>query len=118
MGSDTKPLLNVTFFRICWPFYADQPANTINVTVNHDIAYELLEVRAGNGLKPIYRTGKAPKGTLDALREEAREVLEKAFGEDGKRKRENARRLRDKINAAWDKGGRAEVDMERLLESL
>lgn len=103
---------------ICWPFHADQPANAVNLTVNHDVAYELLEVRTGNGLKPILRTGKAPLGTLDAMKAEAREVLDKAFGEDGARKRANVKKLQKKIDSAWDKGGSADVDMGRFLSIL
>lgn len=54
-----------------------------------NVAYELVEVRTGKGLLPLYRTGKAPIATVDAVRDEARRVLENAWGEDGKTKREN-----------------------------
>ena len=47
------------------------------------MGYELLEVRTGHGLKPIYRTGYTPKGTIEAIQAEARDVLTKAFGADG-----------------------------------
>ena len=72
----------------------------------------------GNGLKPIYRTGKAPVGTLDAVRAEAHEVLDKAFGEDGQRKRANAQKLKERINAAWDVDGPAYIDMQDFLDRL
>ena len=104
--------------RICWPFRSDQPANTVHLTENHDVAYELLEVRTGNGLKPIYRNGETPAGTLDAIREEAQEILLKAFGEDGIRKRTNMRNLKEKVEAAWKKGGPADTEMQNLLDSL
>lgn len=85
----------------------------------HDVAYELLEVRTGhNGLKPLYRTGKAPVNTLDALKAEAREVLDKAFGVDGVRKRANMKKLHAEVLVAWEKGGSAEVDLSRFLEGL
>ncbi|TCD71962.1 hypothetical protein EIP91_000094 [Steccherinum ochraceum] len=103
---------------IAWPFHADQSANAVNLTVNHDVAFELLEVRTGNGLKPIYRTGKAPVGTIDAIRAEASDVLDRAFGEEGARKRANAKSLQAKILSAWNKGGSAEVDMAKLLKTL
>ncbi|THH23192.1 hypothetical protein EUX98_g7990 [Antrodiella citrinella] len=103
---------------ICWPFQADQPANTVNLTANHDVAYELFEVRSGNGLKPLLRTGKAPVGTLDALRAEVHEVLDKAFGDDGAKKRSNIKNLQQKFDSAWDKGGSADIDMTRFLDSL
>ncbi|TCD68440.1 hypothetical protein EIP91_010726 [Steccherinum ochraceum] len=101
---------------IAWPFHVDQPANAVHLTDNLEIAYELYEVRTGNGTKPTYRTGKAPVGTLEALRAEAHEVLDKAFGEDGARKRANVQKLRAQILRAWDKGGSAEVDMTKLLD--
>ena len=90
----------------------------MHLTVNHDVAYELLEVRTGNGLKTIYRTGITPAGTPDAIRAEVRSVLDAAFGEDGATKRENVRKLKDKIHAAWDKGGPAETEMVRFLEAV
>ena len=89
---------------------------------NLKIAYELLEVRSGLGLQPLYRGGanKRPEGTLDAVRREAREVLERAFGEDGRTKRENVRRLNVKIGAAWEKeeevgGGSAWRNLEAFV---
>ncbi|TCD71965.1 hypothetical protein EIP91_000097 [Steccherinum ochraceum] len=104
---------------ICWPFHADQPANTINLTEIHDVAYELLEVRTGpNGLKPSYRTGRVHEGTSKAIRLETRAVLEKAFGDDGKRKRANAKVLQKAILSAWDKGGPAENEMVKFLNVL
>ena len=69
-------------------------------------------------MKPIYRTGKTPTGTPEAVRTEAHEVLDKAFSEDGARKRVNVKKLKEKIDAAWNKGGSAEKDMGALLDSL
>lgn len=42
-----------------------------------------------DGLKPIHRLGRAPIGTIEAVHDEAHNVLAKAFGEDGARKRAN-----------------------------
>ncbi|KAH8085452.1 UDP-Glycosyltransferase/glycogen phosphorylase [Cristinia sonorae] len=103
---------------ICWPFHADQSPNAVNLTENHQVAYELFEVRTNNGLRPIYRTGKAPLNTIDALKAEVREVLEKAFGEDGERKRTNVQKLKAQIDAAWKKGGSSDVDMGKFLDTL
>ncbi|KAJ2972677.1 hypothetical protein NUW54_g12212 [Trametes sanguinea] len=77
---------------ICWPFAADGALNAVHLTDTLKCAYELLEVRTGHGLRRVYRTGVRPVGTLDALRSEARAVLEQAFGEDGERRRERALR--------------------------
>lgn len=104
--------------RICWPFGAEQPLNAIHTTETLDIAYELLEVRNGEGLKPIYRTGKAPMGTVDAVRAEAKAVFDKAFGEDGRRKRENVLKLKEASRQLWEEGGASRQDAERFLNSL
>ena len=92
--------------------------NVLLLTSVHDVAYELLEVRTGNGLKPIYRTGKAPTGTPEAVRAEAREVLEKAFGEDGAKKRENLQALRKSVTREWEDGGASKRDVSLFLDSL
>ena len=108
----------IIVIRICWPFGADQPINTIHLTENLDVAYELLEVRTGEGLKPLYRTGQAPAGTLDAVRAETITVLENAFGEDGARKRANIQKLKEASLGLWDEGGASRLAAEQLLDSL
>lgn len=110
--------LSSSHHRICWPFSADQPLNTVHLTENLDVAYELLEVRTGDGLKPVYRTGKAPIGTLEAVRAEAAAVLEKAFGGDGDRKRANIRKIREVSLELWQPRGASAVAAEQLLDSL
>ncbi|KAI0695963.1 UDP-Glycosyltransferase/glycogen phosphorylase [Cerioporus squamosus] len=104
--------------QIMWPFGVDQPCNAIHLTDNFDVAYELMEVRSGLGLKPLYRNGKAPVGTIDALKEEARDVLSKAFGEGGARKRAKLLKLREAILAEHKDGGHAKRDLEALADSF
>lgn len=103
--------------RICWPFSADQPVNAIHLEENLKVAYEVFEVRTGPGLQPLYR-GKKPEGTIDAVRREARAVLAKAFGEDGKKKRENLKQLNAKIAEAWGEGGAATKEFEAFATSV
>lgn len=67
-------------------------------------------------MKPIYRTGKTPTGTLEAVRSEAREVLEAAFGEEGAKKRANMKKLKEIMSVAWEMNGPAYVDMQKLLD--
>lgn len=109
---------DMSLHRICWPIAADQPLNTIHLVENLDVAYELLEVRNGEGLKPIYRTGRSVSGTLDSLRAEVHNVLDKAFGEDGARKRSNVRRLKDASSRLWNDNGPARRAAEEFLDSL
>ncbi|OSC96255.1 glycosyltransferase family 1 protein [Trametes coccinea BRFM310] len=88
--------------RIFWPFEADQPLNAVRLTEHFSAAYELLEVCTGLGLKPLCRNGKAPAGTLDAVRAEARDVLKRALGEEGAGKRAKALQLREAVRADWE----------------
>lgn len=104
--------------RICWPFHADQPHNAVNLSEVHDVGYELIEVRTGKGLLPRYRTGKAPLGTLDSIRDEARQVLDSAFGTEGARKREIMKKLQRKVLSSWDKDGAATKELGRMLDAL
>ncbi|TCD64138.1 hypothetical protein EIP91_004487, partial [Steccherinum ochraceum] len=101
---------------ICWPFHADQPCNSLHLSENLNVAYELLEVRTGKGMLPLYRTGKAPAGTIEAIKREAREVLEKAWGEDGRIKRQNMKQLQGKVLHAWDRDGPATKDLDRFMD--
>lgn len=73
----------------------------MHLTDNLDIAYELLEVRNGIGLGPIFRTGKKPVGTVDAVRGELKDVLVRAFGADGEAKRQRLLDMRAKLQQAW-----------------
>ena len=107
----------MTHRRIFWPFSFDQPLNAVHLT-SSDVAYEVFNGRTGPGLRPIHRLGKAPEGTLDALREEAREILCKAFGEDGRRKRESLHALQRKVLEARSAQGSSTRQVQVLLESL
>ncbi|KAI0779720.1 UDP-Glycosyltransferase/glycogen phosphorylase [Fomes fomentarius] len=104
--------------QIIWPFTGDQPLNAVHITDNLQIGYELLEVRTGPGLKPIYRTGYTPKGTIEAIQAEVREVLAKAFGEDGAKKRARLEELRKKVTTEWEDGGSSKRDVSAFLDSL
>ena len=92
---------NPVHIRICWPFAGDGALNAIHLTDTLKCAYELLEVRSGHGLGRIYRTGARASSTPAALRAEVRDVLEKAFGEDGARKRENVGKVRERFARVW-----------------
>ncbi|KAM5530978.1 hypothetical protein V8D89_015360 [Ganoderma adspersum] len=103
---------------ILWPISAEQPINAIYLTDHLNVAYELIEVRNGSGLGPIYRNGKKPTGTIDAVKAEMHNVLDRAFGEDGGKKRENVRALQKTLRAAWSDDGTARKEVEALLDEL
>ncbi|TCD70764.1 hypothetical protein EIP91_001793 [Steccherinum ochraceum] len=82
---------------ICWPFHADQPCNATRLSRSLDVAYELTEVRSGKGLLPLYHTGKAPTGTIEAIQLELRQILEKAWSTEGQLKRGKMQQLQQKV---------------------
>ncbi|EIW61191.1 UDP-Glycosyltransferase/glycogen phosphorylase [Trametes versicolor FP-101664 SS1] len=103
---------------IVWPIVVDQPTNAIHLSEDLDVAYELLEVRNGTGLTPIYRTGRTPAGTLDAVRAELRGVLARAFGADGQGKRARLQGVRRTLEGAWAEGGAGRRDVEVFVDGL
>ncbi|KAH9858632.1 UDP-Glycosyltransferase/glycogen phosphorylase [Lenzites betulinus] len=105
--------------QILWPFIGDQPLNAIYMSDVLNIAYELIEVRSGpSGLHPIYRNGKTPVGTIEAMKEELRGVLGKAFGEDGAQKRQKVLALREQVSRDWSEGGSSLRDVSAFLAGL
>ena len=91
--------------------------NAIHLSATLDIAYELFEIRTGeHALKPIRRNGYKPTGTPEAVRAELKDVLGKAFGEDGKRKRANVEKLQKATLEAWAPGGSSWRETERFLD--
>ncbi|KAL7281194.1 hypothetical protein ACG7TL_004502 [Trametes sanguinea] len=103
---------------IVWPFHADQPLNAVRISEVLEIGYELLEVRTGHGTHPLHRNGRKPIGTIDALKAEAKEVLTRAFGEDGARKREELLPLTNAFKREWEEGGASLKDVCAFLHTL
>ncbi|KAI0327384.1 UDP-Glycosyltransferase/glycogen phosphorylase [Cubamyces sp. BRFM 1775] len=104
---------------IVWPIAVDQSTNAVHLTHNLDIAYELLQVRNGHGLGPIHRMpSKKLLGTIDAVRDELRDVLVQAFGADGAAKRARVEVLRDTLRGAWGENGVARTETEAFLDSV
>ena len=108
---------SVTIRRIFWRFTFDQPLNAIHLT-SLGVAYELFNGRTGPGLRPIHRLGKAPVGTLKAVREEAQEVLRAAFGEDGQCKRARLQALRQAVRDARLARGSSSREIKALVDSF
>ena len=105
--------------RIVWPIAIDQATNAVHLTHNLGIAYELLQVRNGHGLGPIHRMPeKKLIGTVDAVRDELRDVLVQAFGEDGAAKRARLEGLQRALREAWTEKGVAYAETEAMLNRL
>ena len=106
----------IALHRILWPITADQPVNAIHLTEQLDMAYELIEVRTGVGAGQIFRNGRTPIGTVDAVKEELGAVLDRAFGTDGAEKRARLQGLRKKLAGAWSTGGIARGEVVAFLD--
>lgn len=87
----------------------------MNFVLNLKVAYQLLEVRTGKGLLPLYR-GYCPTGTGEAIDREFRQVLGNAFGVDGEAKREIIQELSKKLKETWRENGEALTELRRMLQ--
>ena len=112
------------FCRICWPFSFDQPAAAAHVTENLDVAFELFQVRTGQGLKgPVARknglaaaaAAASPEGTRHAVGIEIRQTIDLCRSEKGRELRSNAEKLKVKIKNAWEEDGSARQEMRSFL---
>ncbi|TFK86898.1 glycosyltransferase family 1 protein [Polyporus arcularius HHB13444] len=103
---------------ILWPISGDQPANAVHLSETLDVSFELIEVRHGAGAGKIYRNGRVPVGTIDAVKAEMRDILERAYGAEGARKRANILRLGNTLQTAWSENGIARREVEALLDAI
>ncbi|RDX55143.1 UDP-Glycosyltransferase/glycogen phosphorylase [Lentinus brumalis] len=103
---------------ILWPISGDQPANAVYLSETLDVSFELIEVRHGAGAGKIYRNGRVPVGTVDAVKAEMRDILERAYGEEGARKRANILSLGKTLQTAWSENGIARGEVEALLDAI
>jgi len=101
---------------ICWPFDADQPAAAKHLRMNLDVAFELVEVRTGLGLKPLHESGQVPKGTREAAGIEIRKVIDECRSVMGDTKRRNTKKLKTELATAWGEDGVARCAMRAFLE--
>jgi hypothetical protein len=116
--SDLLLILGFTFFRrICWPNTADQPTAAVHVTENLNAAFELFQVRTGQGLKPIHRNGLTPKGTREAVGIELRQIIDLCRSEKGQELRSNAEKFKVKFAKAWEEDGIARQEMRNFIRN-
>jgi hypothetical protein len=101
-----------------YPVAGDQPGNAALISVKHQAAFELLSVRTGLGAQMPYRCrgGPSPDFSVEGVRKEVRELLERLKGEEGGRVRANAERLGEAYAKGWDEGGEAKTNLEQLLK--
>jgi hypothetical protein len=104
-----------SFQRICWPITADQPAAAAHLTENLNVAFELYQVRTGDGLKPLARNGLAAEGTRKAVGIEIRQTIDLCRSGKGQLMRSNAEQLKVKFAKAWEEDGTARQEIRKVL---
>ena len=102
--------------RICWPISADQPAAAAHLTENLNVAFELFQVRTGDGLKPLARNGVAAEGTREAVGIEIRRTIDLCRSEKGKEMKSNAEKLKVKFAQTWEEGGMGRREILKFLD--
>ena len=103
------------FPRICWPISVDQPTAAVHLTENLKVAFELYQVRTGDGLKPLARNGLAAEGTREAVGIELRQTIDLCRSEKGQQMRNNAEQLKLKFANAWVDDGAARQEIRKIL---
>ena len=103
------------FRRICWPITADQPAAAAHLTENLNVAFELFQVRNGDGLKPLARNGLAAEGTREAVGIEIRQTIDLCRSEKGQVMKSNAEQLKIKLAKEWEVDGTARQEICKFL---
>jgi hypothetical protein len=100
-----------------WPFAADQPANSAILSVSHEAAFELLSVREAQGTRqPLRLEGKRLVDfSVEGVRKETQELLQKIKGPEGKRVRANAEKLGSELEKSWKDGREASLELNRFL---
>jgi hypothetical protein len=106
--------------RIMWPFSADQPSNAAILSILHEAAFELLSVREATGARqPLRLQGQpAVDFSVDGVRKEISELLQKLKGPEGEHVRANAEKLGSELDKSWKEGGEASEELNRFLSKF
>ena len=104
------------FCRICWPISADQPAAAAHLSENLNVAFELIQVRTGDGLKPLARNGVAAEGTREAVGIEIRQTIDLCRSEKGREMKSNAEQIKVKFAQSWEEDGVARQEIRKFLD--
>lgn len=85
------------------------------MTENLNVAFELFQVRTGDGLKPLARNGIAAEGTREAVGIEIRQTIDLCRTERGQVMRRNAEQLKLRFAKAWEEDGTARQEIRKFL---
>ena len=103
------------FCRICWPITTDGPVHAVYLSERLNVAFELLQVRTGDGLKALARNGFAAEGTREAVGIEIRQTIDLCRSEKGQKMRSNAEQLKVKFAQTWEEDGIARQEIRKFL---
>ena len=94
----------------------DQPTAAIRVTENLHAAFELFQVRSGDGLKALHRNKITPAGSREAVGIEVRQTIDLCRSEKGREIRSNAEKLKVKFANAWkEEDGAATQEIRKFI---
>ena len=79
------------------------------------MAFELFQVRTGDGLKPIARNGLTAKGTREAVGIEIRQTIDLSRSEKGQEMRRNAEQFKVKFAQTWEEDGMSRKEIRKFL---
>ena len=80
------------------------------------MAFELFQVRTGDGLKPIARNGLTAKGTREAVGIEIRQTIDLCRSEKGREMKSNAEQFKVKFAQTWEEDGMARQEIRKFLQ--
>ncbi|KAF9267780.1 hypothetical protein L218DRAFT_854735 [Marasmius fiardii PR-910] len=118
--SGTVETLQTGIPMISWPICADQPVYAMLNSLVLKTGYELHEVRRGHGLRYRPSYDKTPNGSVEAIRQEARDILTRAFFDEKekKEKRSAAEAMQAELEKAWQEGQPAKEAMKRFVSAF
>ncbi|THV06674.1 UDP-Glycosyltransferase/glycogen phosphorylase [Dendrothele bispora CBS 962.96] len=122
----TQEALRYRVPQIFWPFGGDQSYNSAVMTRVHKAGFQLFNIRSDEvGKRTPYvfdlkEVSDQPTltFTLEALRQEVRDLLVKLKGEEGAIVRKNLGRLADGYLKGWDENGEARRNTEDFLRKF
>ena len=89
--------------------------NAAHVTENLNAAFELFQVRSGEGLNKPHRNGVTPTGSRKAVGIEVRQTIDLCRSEKGQEIRSNAEKLKVEFAKAWEENGAAKQEVCNFL---
>ncbi|KAF5368908.1 hypothetical protein D9758_003081 [Tetrapyrgos nigripes] len=118
--NSTQEALKFRVPQIFWPFGGDQSYNAAQMSRTHKAAFELFNIRSANSQTPFIfeNSDRPPTFTLDAVKDEIKNLIVKLRGEEGSIARNNLRRLADEHCKGWEENGEARQNLEAFMRKF